>query len=64
MGWSEWIDLGGETGDGFKYRDYYSSTLDPETKAIKEINADACKVHQYKHNIQEYLKSCPFYGLS
>lgn len=56
-----WIDLGGETGDGFKYRDYYSTTNSPETKAIKEIDETACVIHPYKYNIETLLNSCPFY---
>lgn len=57
-----WINLGGDVGDGFKYRDYYSSTITPEATHIVEINIHDCQVHNYKYNLETFLKSCPFYG--
>lgn len=55
-----WIDLDGDTGDGFKYRDYYSSTETPDVTPLKEIEINACQVHDYKHNIKYFLNTCPF----
>lgn len=55
-----WIDLNGDTGDGFKYRDYYSSTETPEVTPLKEIELNACQSHKYKYDIKQFLNSCPF----
>lgn len=58
-----WIDMGADVGDKFKYRDYYSSTVTPETKPIPDIDTSSCQVHKYKYDLQTFLNSCPFYGI-
>lgn len=57
-----WISLGANVGDGFKYRDYYSSTTTPEIQAITLPDISSCQVHNYKYNLETFLKSCPFYS--
>lgn len=55
-----WVDLGGDTGDGFKYADYYSTTSFPDTEKIVELNPTACIVHKYKYDLFNLLNCCPF----
>jgi pyruvyltransferase len=57
---NSWIDLGANVGDGFKYKDYYSSTETDNMKAAKAISVLDCQVHKYKYNLQSLLNSCPF----
>lgn len=54
------IDLGANVGDGFKFKDYYSSTETPDIKPVKEIDTNHCQIHPYKYNLQSLLNSCPF----
>lgn len=59
---NKWIDLGTDIGgDGFKFKDYYSTTETPEENSISLINFDECRVHKYKYSIEEFIKTCPFY---
>lgn len=51
--------LGDIGGDGFKFDDYYSTT-DEHLEPLRQIQFDGCKVHQYKFDKQQLLKSCPF----
>lgn len=54
---NRWVDFGTEIGgDGFKFEDYYSST-----SMEKKANEGDFFVSKYKHNLQDLLKSCPFY---
>jgi pyruvyltransferase len=57
-----WIKMGGDVGDGFKYRDYYSTTINPQAEAISVIDVSSCIVHDYKYNLKTLLNSCPFYN--
>ena len=57
---NSWIDLGADVGDGFKYRDYYSSTVTPDAAKLDVVDISGCMVHNYKYNLQTLLNSCPF----
>lgn len=56
------IDIGADVGDGFKYSDYYSSTVTPVVTPVKDIDVRSCQVHYYKYNLETFLNSCPFYN--
>jgi len=55
-----WIDLGADIGDGYKFKDYYSTVVNPPKFPMKTLNEKYCIVHNYKYNLQELLHSCPF----
>jgi len=57
-----WLGINDNVGDGFKFRDYYSSTENPETEKIKSLDTSNCIVHKYKYDLNEFLNSCPFYN--
>ena len=59
---NKWVNLGGMSGDGFKYRDYYSTTNSPDEKTSTEIRIQETFIHGYKYNLQTLLNSCPFYN--
>ncbi len=62
---NKWLDLGsGIGGDDFKFKDYYSTTDTPEEEAINRINFSSCSIHYYKHSLNDFLTSCPFYNNS
>lgn len=55
-----WIKMGADVGDDFKYHDYYSTTIYPNTTPISELNIFGCTIHKYKYSLETLLKSCPF----
>ena len=58
---NKWLDMGTDIGgDGFKFKDYYSTTKKPYEEPISDINFDDCKVSKYDFDLDELLKSCPF----
>lgn len=53
---NRWADFGTDIGgDGFKFEDYYTTT-----DIAKKPNDNDFFVSKYKHNLDEYLKTCPF----
>lgn len=61
---NKWLDMGTEIGgDGFKFRDYYSTTDTPNEKPVSQIDFTDCRVHPYRYNLDELLKLCPFNNL-
>lgn len=53
---NRWVDFGTDIGgDGFKFQDYYTTT-----DRAKTVNEKDFYVSKYKHNLEDYLKTCPF----
>lgn len=48
-------------GDEFKFRDYYSTTIQPK-EPIYTIDFSNCFVSEYAHSLDDLLNVCPFYG--
>ena len=57
---NQWIDFGTEIGgDGFKFKDYYSTT-DLEKQPSKVIIPDLFVVSNYAYDLNELINTCPF----
>ena len=48
-------------GDTFKYRDYYSTTINPK-EPFNMSDLSKPFVSEYKYPLDDLLNSCPFYG--
>lgn len=58
---NQWIDFGTDVGgDGFKFKDYYSTT-DLVGDSVNNIRFDKFQIASQEQNIDILLKSCPFY---
>jgi len=59
---NKWVNFGGDSGGGFKYRDYYSSTYFSGEQPSTKPYLPETKIHTYKNNLQSLLNSFPFYN--
>lgn len=58
---NKWVILGADSGGEYKYKDYYSTTINPNEKPLTAFDGKDFKVNTYKHDLKTLLNSCPFY---
>jgi pyruvyltransferase len=58
---NKWLDIGSDIGgDGFKFKDYYSTTDSPSEQSTNRVDFSQFVVHKYSHEINALKLSCPF----
>lgn len=57
---NRWLDVGTDIGgDGFKFLDYYSTTVNITQKPVNKISFESCTVNKSLLNLSELKKSFP-----